>query len=428
MADKTQSLIGINRTMLDQLKFSKNQYIQFFVMLSFAMTFAVRSGTGYGAFPLLLIALISLPSLYQHFKSNPLTPFDKSLLSALTAFSLLMMLSVYSEGLSSRYYDKPVRYLLAAITLVLLLRYKVSLLSIALGAWLGSIFAGINALYDIFYLGFSRAGGRFTVVIEFGDISLILTSIVVLTYQQLKHRIPPFFIILSLLLGFTAVILSQSRGAWIFIPCLALISICHYRHLFLSFNKKKWLSLITFLAIGLITCWLSMGKIIAPRMQAIQEDISLYQSGYTHTSVGLRFEMWKGAIQTIKNAPLLGGGHQGMVTGKQQLADQGVIKLTDTVIQGLAAHNQYLDTWAKYGLFAFIALLAIFLIPLAFFINQRNKGDADTRSASYSGISLIIGYLFFALTESIFTISATVMFYSFAVIIIYSCAKTTQSQ
>jgi O-antigen ligase len=414
--------------MFNKVKFTKDQYIQFFVFIFFTMTFAVRSGNGYGAFPLLLIALISLPSLYRYIKSHPLTFLEKSLLTAFVTFALLPMLSAYFEGLSGSAYDKPARYLLAAITFLLLLRYKINLLSIALGAWLGAILAGCNALYDVFYLNMDRAGGRFTIVIEFGDISLLLTSFVILTYQKLKQKIPQLLIIISILLGLTAVILSQSRGAWIFVPFLSVIVISHYRRIWFTFSKKQWAIITILLACILTAGTYSAGELISQRIKQAEHNITLYQKGKSSTSIGLRFEMWKGAIQTIKNNPLLGGGEQGMITGKQQLVDQKKIKLSSAKVKWLSAHNQYLDTWGKYGFFAFLALLAIFLIPLSFFITQRNKGNADTRCASYSGIALCTGYLVFAITESIFTINSTVMFYSFTVIIFYSCAKTTTDQ
>ena len=414
--------------MFNKIKFTKEQYIQFFVFIFFSMTFAVRSGNGYGAFPLLLIALISLPSIYRYIKSHPLTFLEKSLLTALITFALLPMLSAYFEGLSGSAYDKPARYLLAAITFLLLLRYKINLLSIALGAWFGAIFAGCNALYDVFYLNMDRAGGRFTIVIEFGDISLLLTSFVMLTYQKLKQKIPQLFIVISILLGLTAVILSQSRGAWIFVPFLLVIVISHYRRIWFTFNKKQW-AIITILLASIFTAGTySAGEMISQRIKRAEHDITLYQKGHSYTSVGQRFEMWKGAIQTIKNNPLLGGGEQGIITGKQQLVDQKKIKLPASMIQWLSAHNQYLDTWGKYGFFTFLALMGVFFIPLFFFITQRNKGDADTHSASYSGIALCTGYLIFAITESVFTINSTVMFYSFAMIIFYSCAKTTTDQ
>jgi len=410
--------------MLKKLTFSKEQYIQFFVFIFFAMTFAVRSGSGYGAFPLLFITLISLPSLYRYIKHHPLTLLEKSLLTALVAFALLPMLSAYFEGLSSSAYDKPARYLLCAITFLLLLRYKVTLLSIALGAWLGAILAGANALYDIFYLGMERAGGRFTIVIEFGDISLLLTAFVILCYQKLKSKIPQFLIVISILLGLAAVILSQSRGGWIFIPLLIVIIAAHYRSICFSFSKKQWISALLLLTTILIAGWLTAGEMINQRIKQAENEFTLYQKGQSNTSVGLRFEMWKGGIQSIKNTPFFGGGEKGIVIGKQQLAAQKKISLPPDVIQWTSVHNQYLDTWGKYGFFAFVAFLGLFFIPLTFFITQRNKGDADTRSASYCGIALCSGYIFFGLTESIFTINSTVMFYSFAVIIFYSCAKT----
>tara|TARA_R110001583_G_scaffold9945_5_gene46331 strand:+ start:8603 stop:9844 length:1242 start_codon:yes stop_codon:yes gene_type:complete len=412
--------------MLNKSPFNTQQSIQFFAVIFFAMTFLIRSGNGFGALGLFLVTLISIPSLYQYYKSHALTGFEKGLFFGLIFFALIPMLSAFNEGLSGSAYDKPARYLVAAMTFILLLRYKVNLMSIALGAWLGAIFAGSNALYDVFYLDMPRAGGRFTVVIEFGDISLLLTGFVMFCYQTLKQKIPQAFIVLSILLGFTAVILSQTRGAWLFIPFLLLLVISHYRYSLVNLNKKKCVIITTLLVSIIAICTFSAGEMISERIKEVQSDITLYQKGDSFTPVGLRFDMWKGGIQSIKNNPILGGGEQGVVIAKQQLDAENKINLPTEAINWKSVHNQYLDTWAKYGVFAFIALLGLFLIPLVFFIKQRNKNDKEARTASYCGISLCMGYLFFGLTESIFTINSTVMFYSFAIIILFSSAKTAK--
>lgn len=410
--------------MLKKLNFNTEQSIQFFSFLFFAMTFLIRSGNGFGALALFLLTLVSAPLLYQHYKLQPLTGFEKGLFISLLVFALIPMLSAFNEGLSGSAYDKPARYIIASITFLLLLRFKVNLMSIALGAWLGAIFAGSNALYDVFYLDLPRAGGRFTVVIEFGDISLLLTGFVMLCYQKLKQKIPQVFIILSILLGFTAVILSQTRGAWLFIPFLLILVISHYRHTWGRFNKKRCIIFTTILVAIIAICAFSAGKMISERVKEIQSDIVLYQQGDSFTPVGLRFDMWKGGMQSIKNNPILGGGEEGIIIAKQQLNTQKLIHLPEDIIDWKSVHNQYLDTWAKYGIFALIALLGLFFIPLIFFIKQCKQNDKEARTASYCGISLCTGYLFFGLTESIFTINSTVMFYSFAIIIFFSCAKT----
>ncbi|WP_413700201.1 O-antigen ligase family protein [Psychromonas sp. KJ10-10] len=276
------------------------------------------------------------------------------------------------------------------------------------------------------FLDMPRAGGRFTVVIEFGDISLLLTGFVMLCYQTLKSKIPQILIIISILLGFVAVILSQTRGAWVFIPFLLLIVATHYRYLLGNINKKRFLPISLILMTVISASVLSAGKMISERIKEVKNDIILYQDGDSFTPVGLRFDMWKSGIQSIKNSPIWGGGEQGVVIGKQQLNAQNKINLPADVVTWTSVHNQYLDTWAKYGVFAFMALLGLFLFPLIFFIKQCNKSDKQTRTASYCGITLCTGYLFFSLTESVFTINSTVMFYSFAIIFFFSCTKTSK--
>jgi len=406
------------------MKLTTPQIVNFSVFLFFALTFATRSGYSLGAALLIIAAIIRIKSITQYIKKINLPLNTKLFILFLVLFSLFQIIPNLIQNLSMSEFDKPIRYIIIILPLLLLIQYEISLKTIAFATLIGSIIIGLQAIYDVYILDVSRAGGRFTVVIDFGNIALLMTSFVILSYEELKKYIHQLIIMSSISLGFIAVILSGSRGAWSYIPILLFIVIFFYRKkltLINFFNNKKKISVLLLLFVGVTSF---VYPKISSRINAATNDITLYQDGHSNSSVGLRFEMWKSAIDTIKTAPLFGAGDSGIAESNHKLAQQGEINLPKVWLDNDNPHNQYLYVFAKYGVFAFLSLMALFLLPLHFFYIHRNSPNNTIKTAAYLGICTVLGCMTFSLTESILINNAMQTFYLFSIIIFYSiCIK-----
>lgn len=88
-----------------------------------------------------------------------------------------------------------------------------------------------------------------------------------------------------------------------------------------------------------------------------------------------RLQLWKSAIELIEERPILG---YGMSRAQDEFA-QVSTKYTDDVyndfwhdqIAVLDTHNQYLQAWLEFGVFGFVLVLMIYIVPM--FIDTRHR-------------------------------------------------------
>jgi O-antigen ligase len=410
------------------MKITNQQVINFSVFAFFSLTFAFRSGYSVGALILLLTAIFNIKNITKKLNEASVTMNTKLFILSLVLFALFQIIPSLLQSLPINEFDKLIRYILITLPLCLLCQHKISFKIVALGALVGSVIIGIQAIYDIYILDFTRAGGRFTIVINFGNIALLMSSFVIFSFNELRKHVPVFVISLSIGLGLTAVVLSGSRGAWSFTPILLILIIFFYKDLFhlkKITDNKKMITIFVFLVAGAF--YFAYPK-ISPRVNKAIHNIASYQTGHSNSSVGLRFEMWKSGVATIKKYPFFGAGHTGIKESNYELVKQKKIHLPKRWLNNDNPHNQYLFTFAKYGVFAFISLLGIFLIPLKLFYHCRNHPDSTIRTSSYLGMCTILGCMTFSLTESILLINAMQTFFLFSTIIFYSICINQESK
>ncbi|MEO8599218.1 MAG: hypothetical protein ABI656_05255, partial [bacterium] len=74
----------------------------------------------------------------------------------------------------------------------------------------------------------------------------------------------------------------------------------------------------------------------------------------------------------------------------------------------------------KRGLLGLIALLALYLIPLALFVRRVRDKSKAVRPYAVAGVLLSVSYISFGLTQSFLTHNNGVMIFAFTLVIIWS--------
>jgi O-antigen ligase len=198
---------------------------------------------------LLIAGLISAPSLdYSFFK-----PRDWLILASMASYALSQLFGILIHELSVSEFDRPLRFILAGIALLYLLNYPPRPDFFWAGIGLGAIGAGLWALWQVVINETTRAGG-FTMIIQFGNISLLLGLIsllgIIWSIADKKKYAMSFFLIATLS-GITGSILSGTRGGWIAIP-FAIIGIFYvFRHKFKKIHLFAASCTLTIIVIGL---------------------------------------------------------------------------------------------------------------------------------------------------------------------------------
>jgi O-antigen ligase len=402
--------------------FNYDTLISFGVFIFFALSLSVPSGYSYGA---ALLFLTSAVFLYQRWSGLRLSLEDKVIACAMLSIFLVSVLAYVLQDNELKTLDQTSRCLLAIPILLVLLKHPPRLGAL----WGGVIAAGISAsavaAWQYYVLDVSRPTGYMTSAIPFGDISLMagILCALAIPWGVKQGRFAAHWCS-ALVLGFGgglyASILSGSRGGWLAVPAVVLLTcVCFAnRH-----NYKRILAGLG-AAIAITIALFNMPN----SGLKYRYDLAVYQATqYFHqndaigTSVGVRLEAWRAALVSIPKKPLIGWGYADYQTELERMADGGEIysyipKLANT-------HSNYLEVWLHQGTLGLLALLALYILPFAYFCRRFRSQDRIVKVLALCGASLLSSFFIFGLTQVILGRNNGIVFFLLTLIVLWASMR-----
>jgi O-antigen ligase len=377
-----------------------------------------------GSAVLVLLTLFGLPFCFSSKNRPEITREEKAVMWALTAFFGVYLLSFSINGLLGNLEDPRMKYLdhrvrLLSIIPILFLLKKIQIkeeilwYSVCSGALVTGIYAFISTLW---LMPGERVSGSYH-SIAFGDLAIVMAfmSLVSIDFFIRKHKTYVFIPLAAFLLGTVASLLSGSKGAWIALPAFALILF-----FFLGDRMKIWLRISLFLlgCILLFSTYHIPSTGVASRFQAMSKEWSDYKAGIRGpSSIGERMEGWKAAWRIYKQHPLTGAGIGNFKPIVLRMIADG--EISDIITKYSQPHNLYLYIMAECGIIGLIAVLGVFIVPLWVMVSYARKAHFR-RDIAYGGIILIVGFIHFGLTESIFGRNINISFYVIILAVVLS--------
>lgn len=310
--------------------------------------------------------------------------------------------------------DNRLRLLTAPFFAVLIYAWRPSRRWLWLGALLGLAAAFALALYQV-ASGTERALGWTANAIVFADALIALIVLAVFTRPSGEL----VWTALACALGVAAVALSGSRGVW---PALAIVLLVA---LIVSGGRARKLSWAVLAALALTVV---ASHWIAPLAQQIRltelvSDVDRVKRGDHESSLGARMTLLELAGDTFAEHPLTGvgvGRFEKVVMATPQCAPPapriGFCKLGH-------AHSDAFEWAATMGVPGLLAILAIYLVPLALFARLlRAQTAGRARSSALAGLVLVLVYIACGLTQSMFAHQLVASFYAVAVGVLYGFA------
>lgn len=325
-----------------------------------------------------------------------LSKLEKIFLLSFLLYTISGLLSYYSVADVDKYYKLLERYLRFSLIIsvyFLILKKNVSILNyLYLGAIVSGPFLFFIALQHYLVNPDVPAKGYYHHII-FGQLAMLNVGIMlsVLLTKSLNRRLQ-VLILMSMLGGLAAAVMSQARGAWLVFPVYIMIAIyCSLKEKRISANN-----VVMFLAaMILLTIFTPIGDLVERRTEtAITEVSSFYSEGQYVSSVGTRLAMWDIAINVWKQQPVLG-------TGPGDFDDEIIALQNKGEYIGMDVHNSthniYFQALVDLGLVGLAALLFVVLImPLRLIIN----GDNINAEGRLVGFITVISFAVFGLSES----------------------------
>lgn len=272
------------------------------------------------------------------------------------------------------------RTILVSLIYVLVVPWgKINKNLVLLSIILGGITAGGFSIYERESLGVIAVGGVIN-QIPFATYVTITCLVTVNVYFVSQSKFVKLMAVLSTAGSIYAIIMSDVRGVWLAIIGVSVFYLFNYITRFKV--KHAGILCIAFLVSGL---FMSSSINVDRRVQHTKVEFQEITNGNYDTSIGIRLQLWRSAIEMIKLHPLTG---LGTVQSKKEMELQyqkGFITSTALTFKDSHFHNQLLDSYVRYGIIGIILVIMISMSPIILIHRVRT----DFRP-SFIGISILL--------------------------------------
>lgn len=270
---------------------------------------------------------------------------------------------------------------------------------------IAAIMSFIVVIKDNLYGG--ARGSHHGSPIPFGTVSLSTALLcLIFAMDRSVSKWLRLLLLASALIGLVAVIWSKTRAAWLFFVIWSVIAMIIWVKFEPSFKRQAAI-VVSFFIIMIALLLSPFSGMVKQRFSGTYDQIEKYISGENvKTSSGQRIELWKVAINTFRENPLLGAGRSGFLEEKQGMNDSGEVEVVRSLQH---AHNDVLWILATRGLLGLMVFAGLFIFLIGFY--KRNLRDPGTRLAAYAGLTVCAGALVYGLTDIFMSLKLTIGYF-----------------
>ncbi len=318
----------------------------------------------------------------------------------------------YHQNYVAHSYDAASRYWLAIPVFLLLQRLRPGIFTVLQWAFPVAAITGFLMSKD--------SGGRSGIdtldLIHFGDFELILGMMSLFSLDWLGRDKLPLRIlkVLGFIAGLAASFGSGSRGGWLAIP----VFIAIFFYFKTSRISPKIVLAGLFSAVLIITSAYFGSATFHRRVIELASDVTAFNQGNRDTSTGIRWQLYKAAVDVFSRHPIFGVGPEGFALEMPPLMEAGKLTHEAAELGRGEVHNDILSKAAGMGMFGLIAILAIYVVPFRLFWQATKLPLRQTRRAGILGVTFVSGFFVFGLTVEILNLTMATAFYSFTVAVL----------
>lgn len=393
------------------------QYIiNILIFLFFSIIITIKNSYYIAPLGLVIISLIYITINFKKIKIDKPTKYY--IFSAVAYYLVALIVALINKDTIPSSFKADHFLLLSIPVLLLLARYSINLHIITIIFPISCIIYGITAIYNIFVLDIYRAFS-FIHFIPAGAIimTMVLFCITLgLNALHQKKMLLGCFTILAAIIGLIGNILTGSRGTWLIFPVAILLLIAIYGK-----SLKRYIPIISSALLSLIVIASFIPQSgIQERYKAAVSDITQYIDGTNkETSIGMRFELWKSALDGIREKPLLGWGKQGMIEKRIQQSTED--EFPSTLDEYPHTHNQFLEQTFYRGIIGLIVLIVFIYTILSHFIRSyKTTLSSEKKVIALLGIINIMAMLSFSLSDALLRGKEYAMFFYISNILFYA--------
>lgn len=243
---------------------------------------------------------------------------------AMFAMSAAILISQgFHQNYSAHPYDAASRYWLAIPVFLLLQRLRPSIFTVLQFAFPAAAIAGFLLAKDIGVRLGIGLGIDTLDLIHFGDIELILGMLSLFSINWFGRDKLPLHIlkIAGFIAGLAASFASGSRGGWLAIPVF--IGIFFY----FKMNQVSWrmvLASAVSSTLAIVMAY-SVSVSVHQRVNDFANDVAAFEQGNRDTPTGIRWQLYKAALDVFSRHPVSGVGPEGFALEMKPMQEAGQI-------------------------------------------------------------------------------------------------------
>ena len=325
--------------------------------------------------------------------------------------------------------DGPLRMCLACSAMLAVQVARPALRALWLGAAGGALLGLGFVAWQRLALGVERPGGLLN-PITFGDLSLCLALLALAGMIHIgldgtsgrRSVIARWIMVLGIVAGLAASLLTGSRGGWLALPAAFL----------LLARRRTLLPRRLALGVPLLACALALASYALPqsgvraRVATGASDVRLYLAGSpVPTSIGVRLALWRAGLRLAAEHPWTGLDTPAYKRRMHAWVAAG--ELSPAVFappEPPHLHNDALQALVTRGMPGLCAWGGILLAPFLFFRTRLTRAgagagaDGSRRAAALAGMLVVLAYAAFGLSEVIFWSMKASLFYALMVFLL----------
>ncbi|MEZ8145407.1 O-antigen ligase family protein [Enterovibrio norvegicus] len=242
---------------------------------------------------------------------------------------------------------------------------------------IGALTSGINAVYEYVVLHQGRVGVA-TNPIPHALYCSIMALVSICLLVSSKNKLFRAVCVLAIALSTIALFLTEVRGVMLFFPIVVIFLVE-----ILAFNRGWSRKLALVITLCCITVgYFTFKEKIDTRITHTISELKMSKSEIAINSVGIRLELWSSGINTGLDNIVLGVGDNMLHENIKALPNSGA------AIQP-HLHNQFIDTFARYGILGLMILLFWVFAPLVYMCGKGRKISFSDNPAVASIVSMI---------------------------------------
>ena len=386
-----------------------------------ALALGSKSGLGAVQLVILLIFLARFRPVWSAYQQYW---FDLSgVILAFSAYFVVSLLRLLLDHQELRTLDGPSRLLLGLSCIGVMYHLRPRTRYFWMGLCFTTVAAALLAIYQTLNgVEYGRAVGFTHHAITFGNLALASGLMGLCGMAAFRDTRLAWLPVVALLCGMVASILSGSRGGWLALP-LAMIPLVYYgRHLFGRRLLVVCGLMLALLALACVVPAIGMAGRIGVAIDEVQRYLAV---GDATTSVGIRLELWKASVIMFTEHPWLGVGRDDFHAVLNALADAGRLQQSPA-LEYSSSHNDLLHCLATGGVLDASLLLLLYIMPLRYFVAQLRRPDQGQHPLALAGLVVVVSFIAFGLTDVMFWLMMTKVFYVMMVSSLIGMCLATQ--